>query len=70
MRTNKGDRQMNRIDERAKLTPGQKVTMGEYPCTIVRLYIDGTCEGCRMYEVRLPGGLACVAGSDLVPVTQ
>ena len=59
---------MNRIHETSKLAVGQKVTYGEFPGTVTKLYDDGPYEGARMYEVRLPGGVACVCGSDLIPV--
>lgn len=38
---------------------GEKVTYGEFPATVIRHYSEG------MWEVRLPGGVACVSGSDL-----
>lgn len=57
----------NRRNEVSKLSPGQKVTMAGFAGTVVRLYADGECEGGRMYEVRLPGGLGCYCGSDLLP---
>ena len=59
---------MNRINETAKLVPGQKVTYGEFPATVISLYDDGPVEGARMYDVRVPGGPVCVCGSDLIPV--
>ena len=40
--------------------PGQAVTYGEFPATIVRHYHEG------MWEIRLPGGLACVTGADIL----
>jgi hypothetical protein len=54
----------------ARLLPGDKVTMAGYPGTVVRLYADGPCEAGRMYEVRLPGGLGCYCGTDLVLVSR
>lgn len=51
-----------------KLQPGQKVTMSGFAGRVIRLYLDGPCEGGRMYEVRLPGGVGCYCGSDLIPV--
>lgn len=38
---------------------GQAVQCGEFKGTIVRYYHDG------MWEVRLPGGVVCVSGSEL-----
>lgn len=43
----------------AYFKPGQHVRYGGFAATIVRYY----CEG--MWEVRLPGGAACVSGADL-----
>jgi hypothetical protein len=60
---------MNRINEKAKLQPGQKVTYSGFPGTVTELYDDGPCEGGRMYNVRLGAGAVCVCGSDLIPVT-
>lgn len=57
-----------RTNDTARLAPGQRVTYSEFTGTVVRLYSDGPCEGARMYEVRLPGGLACVCGADLLPI--
>lgn len=56
---------MNRINETTRLQPGQRITYSGFPGTVIRLYADGATEGGRMYEVRLPGGVACVCGSDL-----
>lgn len=50
------------------LKPGQRVTSSGFVGAVVRLYSDGPTESARMYEVRLPGGLVCVCGSDLVPL--
>ena len=38
---------------------GDKVKCGDYIATIIRYYYDG------MWEVRLPGGEACVSGERL-----
>lgn len=43
------------------LTPGQHGTYAGFPAVVVRHY-DGS-----MYEIRLPGGVACVTASDFVP---
>jgi hypothetical protein len=51
-----------------KLQPGQKVTMAGFPGRVIALYSDGPCEGGRMYEVRMPSGVGCYCGSDLIPV--
>ena len=56
---------MTRSTETERLEVGQSVFMGEFPGRVVDLYSDGDCEAARMYNVRLPGGLACVCGSDL-----
>ena len=40
---------------------GQAVTYSGFRGVIVRHYHEG------MWEVRLPGGVACVSGSDLIP---
>lgn len=56
-----------RTHETTKLSPGQKIITSGFPGTVLRLYADAPCEGGRMYEVRLPGGIACVCGSDLIP---
>ena len=61
---------MKRIYETSKLQTGQKVIYSGFDGTVSRLYSDGEYEGARMYEVRLPGGLACVCGSDLIPVQK
>lgn len=58
---------MNRTNETTRYSNGDKVTYSGFPGTIVRLYEDGPIEGARMYEVRLPGGVACVCGSDILP---
>ena len=55
----------NRINETSKLLPGQKVTYSGFSGSVIRLYIDGDCEGARMYEVHLASGPVCVCGSDL-----
>lgn len=60
----------NRINETARLQPGQKVTYSGFPATVMELYADGLCEGGRMYNVRVPGGPVCVCGSDLIPVAK
>lgn len=39
--------------------PGQSVVYGEFNATVVRHYTEG------MWEIRLPGGVACVSGADL-----
>ncbi len=39
---------------------GQRVTYGEFSGTIVRHYHEG------MWEVRLPGGIVCVSGANLI----
>jgi len=36
---------------------GQRVVCGDFEATIVRHYAEG------MWEVRLPGGVACVSGA-------
>ena len=41
---------------------GDKVTYSGFSGTVVRHYSEG------MWEVRLPGGIACVTGADLVRV--
>ena len=41
---------------------GQRVMYGEFAASIVRHYYEG------MWEIRLPGGVACVSGSHLVTV--
>ena len=41
---------------------GQKVTYSGFSGVIVRHYAEG------MWEVRLPGGLACVSGAHIIPV--
>ena len=43
------------------LQPGQRGTYSGLPMTILRHYRNG------MYEVRLPGGEACIDGSSVVP---
>lgn len=63
----KGQIDPARVTESSRLSPGQRIWYGEFPGTVSRLYSDGETEGARMYEVRLPGGLGCVAGSDLTP---
>ena len=51
------------------LKPGQRVLSSGFVGIVVRLYSeDGPRESARMYEVRLPGGLVCICGSDLVPI--
>lgn len=60
---------IKRTNETTKLIVGQKVAYGEFKGTVVRLYSDdGATEACRMYEVRLPGGVGCYCGADLIPV--
>ncbi len=39
--------------------PGQAVRYGDYDATVVRHYYEG------MWEIRTPGGLACVSGAEL-----
>ena len=58
---------MRRRYETARLQEGQAISYSGFAGTVSRLYSDGSCEGARMYEVRLPGGTACVCGSDLIP---
>ncbi|AVS68144.1 hypothetical protein C8245_22985 [Paracidovorax avenae] len=43
---------------------GDEVQHGDYRGTIVRHYYDG------MWEVRFPGGVACVPGTELKPVSR
>jgi hypothetical protein len=38
---------------------GESVSYGDFKGSIVRHYYEG------MWEVRLPGGIACVSGSQL-----
>ncbi len=57
-----------RTHETTRLQPGQKVVTSGFSGTVIDLYDDGDVEGARMYNVRLPGGTACVCGSDLMPV--
>lgn len=57
----------DRSNETARLVPGQRITSSGFPGTVVRLYSDGPCEGARMYEIRLPGGLTAVCGAHIVP---
>lgn len=40
---------------------GQRVKYGEFDAVIERHYHEG------MWEVRLPGGSACVSGANLIP---
>lgn len=61
---------IERTHETSRLNPGQNVSMAGFLGTVVRLYSDGPCEGGRMYEVRLPGGLGCFCGSDLIPLDK
>lgn len=58
---------IDRRDETARLEPGQKITSSGFPGSVVRLYIDGPREAARMYEIRLPGGVTCVCGADIIP---
>jgi hypothetical protein len=58
----------NRTYEVTKLQPGQRITYSGFSGTVIDLYDDGEIEGARMYNVRLPGGTACICGADLVPV--
>lgn len=39
---------------------GEKVAYGEFEASIVRHYSEG------MWEIRLPGGVTCVSGADLI----
>lgn len=57
-------------NETSRLVKGQRVTYSGFPGTVLDLYIDGDCEGGRMYNVRLGSGPVCVCGSDLIPVTE
>jgi len=41
--------------------PGQKVICNGFEGTIIRHYYEG------MWEVKLPGGLACVSGASITP---
>lgn len=59
----------DRIKETTRLNIGQRITYSGFHGSVLTLYSDGDCEGARMYEVRLPGGIACVCGSDLIPQT-
>ncbi len=43
----------------AHFQTGQKVVYGEFQATIIRHYYHG------MWEIRVPGGMACVSGADL-----
>lgn len=47
----------------AHFQPGQRVYCGEFLGSVVRHYCDG------MWEIRLPGGVVCVSGSDLRSAT-
>lgn len=60
----------NRMHETTKYIRGDKIITSGFEGTVMRLYIDGPYEGARMYDVRLPGGVACVCGSDLQPRTE
>lgn len=40
--------------------PGQHVKYGEFDAVIVRHYHEG------MWEIRVPGGVTCVSGADLI----
>lgn len=42
------------------LKRGQRGTYAGFPCTV----LDHDCNG--MYEIRVPGGMACVTGRDIV----
>lgn len=43
------------------LKPGQQGTYAGFPATVVRHY-DG-----NMYEIRVPGGVTCVAAEYFIP---
>jgi len=43
---------------------GQRGTYSGFSATVLRHYRNG------MYEVRVPGGVACISGSDFVPANQ
>lgn len=58
---------IDRINETRKFKTGDRVTCSGFKGIVYRLYIDGDREGARMYEVRVPGGMTCVCGSDLFP---
>lgn len=45
-------------------SPGQRVRCGDFPGVVVRHYHEG------MWEVRMPGGIACVSGASLTPEVQ
>jgi hypothetical protein len=57
-----------RYHETERLRPGQRITYSGFAGAVIRLYDDGPIEAARMYEVRLPGGVACVCGSELLPL--
>lgn len=50
-----------------RLAPGQGVTLAGHPGCVLALFLDGNDEATRMYDVRLPGGIVCVPGSELRP---
>lgn len=64
---------MERIDQKqielaarcvaAGLVRGARIICNGYPGTITKV-CDGQLTG--MYEVRVPGGIVCVGGSDLL----
>lgn len=41
-------------------TKGQRVTYAGFAATVVRHYSEG------MWEIKVPGGVACVSGSELI----
>ena len=45
----------------SQFTVGQAVTYNGFSGVIVRHYHEG------MWEVRLPGGLVCVSGANIIP---
>jgi len=53
--------------EKGCLHTGQRITYAGFSGTVARLYADGPYESARMYEIHLPGGIACVCGSDITP---
>lgn len=59
---------MKRSNEKSRLSVGQRITTSGFEGTVTRLYSDGETEAARMYEVRLPGGHACICGSDMQPI--
>lgn len=40
---------------------GQRIVYSDFKGTIVRHYAEG------MWEIRLPGGVACVSGAHIIP---